>query len=305
MKGHKRFPEWLKKPLPGDGSWVETAAILRRLKLLTVCQEAGCPNMWECFSRKVATVMILGKRCTRDCRFCSVERGAPEPVEEDEPRRVAEAVRELGLRHVVITSVTRDDLFDGGAGHFARVVREIKIVNERTTVEVLTPDFGGREDVLVEILEAGPVIFGHNMETVARLYGEVRPGADYQRSLDLLEAAKRMAPEGLLTKSGVMVGLTEKFDEIVKVFHDLREVGCDIITVGQYLQPTGDSLPVAEFVPPERFAEMEKIAYDMGFSGAFCGPFVRSSYLADRFVTGAEVPAGVTDESGAGGEQRT
>lgn len=281
---HKHFPDWLKKQLPCDGAGAETARILERLNLATVCQSARCPNIWECFSRKVATVMILGERCTRNCRFCAVEHGTPEPVDEDEPRRVAEAVRELGLRHVVITSVTRDDLSDGGAEHFAAVTAEILSVNEGVTVEVLTPDFAGRRDVLRRIIEAGPVIFGHNVETVPRLYSSVRPGADYWRSLGLLESVKEMAPQGLLTKSGLMVGLGESFDEVLEVFRDLRGAGCAIITVGQYLQPTPDSLPVEEFVVPERFRELEERAYEMGFSGAFCGPFVRSSYLADRFV---------------------
>ncbi len=251
--------------------------------------------------------MILGDRCTRNCRFCAVEGGPPEVVEEDEPRRVAEAVRELGLRHVVITSVTRDDLADGGAGHFARVVREILSLNEQTTVEVLTPDFAGHAPsvILPEVIESGPAIFGHNVETVPRLYSSVRPGADYGRSLGVLEAVKRMSPEGHpLTKSGVMVGLGETFGEVLGVLRDLRQVGCDIVTVGQYLQPTPQSLPVAEFVPPERFAELEETAREMGFSGAFCGPFVRSSYLADRFVPGTNADHALADARRAKGEKR-
>jgi lipoic acid synthetase len=284
MKANRCFPDWVRKSLPPDGGWVETARIIQRLSLATVCQSARCPNIWECFSRKIATVMILGERCTRNCRFCAVESGTPEAVDEDEPRRVAEAVRELGLRHVVVTSVTRDDLQDGGAGHFARVVREILLVNEGTTVEVLTPDFGGRMDVLRQIVEAGPVIFGHNVETVPRLYSRVRPEADYRRSLGLLAAVKEMASDGMLTKSGLMVGLGETLDEVVEVLRDLRGVGCHIVTIGQYLQPTRDSVPVEEFVRPEQFEELEKLALEMGFAGAFCGPFVRSSYLADRFV---------------------
>lgn len=303
VKERKRFPEWLKKSLPDDDTWAETARILRGLKLATICQSARCPNMWECFSRKVATVMILGNRCTRDCRFCSVEGGAPEPAEEDEPRRVAEAVRELGLRHVVVTSVTRDDLSDGGAGHFARVVREIKIVNEETTVEVLTPDFGGEVNAVREVIESGPVVFGHNVETVPRLYRRVRPGADYERSLGVLEAAKRTAPEAMLTKSGMMVGLGETSEEVLRVFRDLREARCDVITVGQYLQPTPGNLPVADFVSPERFADMEEIAREMGFAGVFCGPFVRSSYLADRFLPATKAHRDVAGLSRAEGEK--
>ncbi len=289
MNEHKRFPDWLRKSLPSDGSWLETARILRRLKLATICQSAKCPNIWECFSRKVATVMILGERCTRNCRFCGVEGGPPEPVDEDEPRRVAEAVRELGLRHVVVTSVTRDDLPDGGAAHFARVVTEILTppTAGQTTVEVLIPDFGGRKDVLWQVIQSGPAIVGHNVETVPRLYSSVRPGADYERSLGVLKAVKDMAPEIPSTKSGLMLGLGETLDEVLGVLRDLREVGCDFVTIGQYLQPTAESLPVAEFVHPERFAELEETAREMGFSGAFCGPFVRSSYLADRFVTTA------------------
>lgn len=284
---HEHFPGWLKKSLPAGGAAVETAGLLERLKLATVCQSAKCPNIWECFSRKIATVMILGEQCTRNCHFCAINNGVPGPVDEDEPRRVAEGVRQLGLRHVVITSVTRDDLSDGGAAHFARVVAEILSVNQETSVEVLTPDFAGRTDVLRQIAEAGPVIFGHNVETVPRLYPQVRPVAEYNRSLRLLEAVKEIAPDDLLTKSGLMVGLGETRDEVLEVFHDLRRVGCDIITVGQYLQPTAESLPVEEFVLPEVFKDLEEKALEMGFSGAFCGPFVRSSYLADRFVTKA------------------
>lgn len=278
------FPPWLKKTLPSDGAAAETARLLERLKLATICQSAKCPNIWECFSRKVATILILGRQCTRRCRFCAVGDGQPSPVEENEPRRVAEAIRQLELRHAVITSVTRDDLPDGGAGHYARVVAEILAVNHATTVEVLTPDFAGRTDVLGQIIEARPVIFGHNVETVPRLYARVRPGADYHRSLRLLETVKKLAPPSLLTKSGLMVGLGETLEEVVRVFEDLRSAGCDIITVGQYLQPTSTSLVVEEFVSPETFQELEEKALDMGFQGAFCGPFVRSSYLADRFV---------------------
>jgi lipoic acid synthetase len=295
----KHFPHWLKKSLPAGGGAVETARLLERLKLATICQSAKCPNIYECFSRRIATIMILGSRCTRNCRFCAVGGGAPAPVDEDEPRRVAEAIRELRLRHVVITSVTRDDLPDGGAAHFANVVAEILAENEETTVEVLTPDFAGRVDVLWPIIEAGPVIFGHNMETIPRLYPSVRPGADYVRSLRLLESAKKIAPDGLLTKSGLMVGLGEALDEVLEVLHDLREVGCDIVTVGQYLQPTPESLPVEEFVAPETFRELEGKALRMGFHGAFCGPFVRSSYLADRFVT----KTGAAPRRGDGGNR--
>jgi len=275
----------VRKSLPSDGRWAETARIIQRLNLATVCQSARCPNIWECFSRKIATVMILGERCTRNCRFCAIESGTPAPLDEDEPRRVAEAVRELGLRHVVVTSVTRDDLEDGGAGHFARVVKEILLVNEGTTVEVLTPDFWGRMDGLWQIIEAGPVIFGHNVETVPRLYSRVRPEADYRRSLGLLVAVKEMVSKGMLTKSGLMVGLGETLDEVIEVLRDLRCVGCDIVTIGQYLQPTPESVPVEEFIRPEKFEELERTALELGFAGALCGPFVRSSYLADRFVT--------------------
>ncbi len=285
MRSSRRFPDWLSKSLPSDGRWVETAHIIDRLNLATVCQSARCPNIWECFSRKVATVMILGERCTRNCRFCAIESGTPAPLDEDEPCRVAEAVRELGLRHVVITSVTRDDLPDGGAGHFARVVQEILSGSRQSTVEVLTPDFAGRTDVIEQIVEEGPVVFGHNMETVPRLYPRVRPGADYNRSLGVLRAAKGFSHDGLLTKSGLMVGLGETFEEVVDVLRDLRDVDCDIVTIGQYLQPTAQNLPVEEFVSPERFKELEKTAYEIGFLAAFCGPFVRSSYLADQFVT--------------------
>jgi lipoic acid synthetase len=285
MNTKQHFPPWLKKSLPSDGRWIGTARILERLKLATVCRSAKCPNLWDCFSRRIATIMILGEHCTRDCRFCGVGGGRPEPVDEDEPRRVAEAVRELGLRHVVVTSVTRDDLADGGAAHFASVVKEILSLNEETTVEVLVPDFGGRVDVLPQVIEAGPVIFGHNVETIPELYPGARPGADYARSLALLQTVKSLAPAGMLTKSGLMVGLGETLERVIEVFGDLRDAGCDIVTVGQYLRPSRESLPVEEFIRPEIFKELEKAALAMGFSGAFCGPFVRSSYLADRFVT--------------------
>jgi len=249
--------------------------------------------------------MILGDRCTRRCGFCAVGGEPPRParwgwLDEDEPCRVAQAVHELGLRHAVVTSVTRDDLPDGGAGHFAAVVGEVLRLNEQATVEVLTPDFAGKRDVLRRIVDAGPAIFGHNVETVPRLYNSVRPGADYKCSLGLLRAVKEMAPESLLTKSGLMVGLGETLDEVQEVFRDLREVGCDIVTVGQYLQPTPRSLPVARFLPPEKFGELEGIARDMGFLGAFCGPFVRSSYLADRFVGSLNVELGVRGSSRKG-----
>jgi lipoic acid synthetase len=206
-------------------------------------------------------------------------------VDEDEPRRVALAVKELDLRHVVITSVTRDDLADGGAGHFAKVVREILALGQQTTVEVLTPDFCADADAVRRVADAGPLVFGHNVETVPRLYPWVRPGADYERSLGVLKEVKHCARNDMRTKSGLMVGLGETFDEILAVLRDLRRVGCDIVTVGQYLRPTTQSVPVAEFIPPKTFADLEEIAHKMGFTAAACGPFVRSSYLADRLIS--------------------
>lgn len=279
---HQRLPSWLKRQLPSGNGNFFTEELLRELRLETVCENARCPNRPECYARRTATFMILGNVCTRPCGFCSVPRGAPEQLEDDEPQRVAEAAHRLGLRHVVITSVTRDDLPDGGADHFYRC---IVAVRERTgaVVEVLTPDFQGDPAAIDRVLEARPEVFNHNMETVPRLYKKVRGRADYQRSLDFLAHVKRRVPE-TVTKSGLMLGLGETTEELLDVLADLRAVDCDTLTLGQYLAPTLKHIRVARFVPPEEFAFLGALARALGFKQVASGPFVRSSYHADEMV---------------------
>jgi len=246
----------------------------------TVCQSARCPNIGECFSRGTATFMLLGETCTRRCGFCAVKTGRGEPVDPYEPLKVATMVRKLNLRHAVITSVARDDLPDQGANQFAKTVKAIKLLCPNTTVEVLTPDFKARPDLIAIVVESSPDVYNHNVETVPRLQKSVRPQASYERSLKVLEIVKGLRPQ-MLTKSGLMVGLGETMDEVVQVLKDLRSVGCDIVTIGQYIRPTARHLPVARYVTPEEFAELERIGYELGFKYVFAGPFVRSSYLAD------------------------
>jgi lipoyl synthase len=278
----RRLPSWLKRNLPrGNGNFY-TQELLRELRLETVCENARCPNRPECYARRTATFMILGNVCTRPCGFCSVGKGAPEPLEDDEPARVAEAARRLGLRHVVITSVTRDDLPDGGADHFRRCVLAVR---ERTgaAVEVLTPDFLGDLTAVDRVLESAPEVYNHNTETVPRLYKKVRGRASYQRSLDLLAHVKRRAP-GTVTKSGLMLGLGETTEELLEVLADLRAVCCDMLTLGQYLAPTLKHVPVARYVPPAEFDALAVLARSLGFAHVASGPFVRSSYHADEMV---------------------
>lgn len=281
MAGMK-FPAWLKKKVPTGEEAERLRAMLHNLKLHTVCQEARCPNIGECFSRRTATFMILGDTCTRNCSFCAVKKGNPAPPDPSEPERVAEAVAALGLTHAVITSVTRDDLPDGGAGHFAAVIKALQRRCPQTTVEVLVPDFGGSREALRVVLAAGPHVLNHNLETVPRLYDRVRPRASYPRSLDLLAAAKEEKP-GVWTKTGLMLGLGETEEEVIEVMHDLRAVGCDILTLGQYLPPTPQHYPLQEFVPPEVFASLREKALQLGFVHVEAGPFVRSSYKAAEF----------------------
>ncbi len=278
----RRLPAWLKRKLPrGNGNFY-TEHLLEELRLETVCENARCPNRPECYARRTATFMILGNVCTRPCGFCSVPRGKPEALEDDEPQRVAEAAVRLGLRHVVITSVTRDDLPDGGADHFYRCILAVR---ERTgaAVEVLTPDFLGDTAAIDRVLEARPEVYNHNMETVPRLYKKVRGRAAYQRSLDLLQYVKAHAPRSV-TKSGLMLGLGETTDELFDVLADLRGAGCDTLTLGQYLAPTLKHIPVARFVPPEEFDALAVQARTLGFKNVVAGPFVRSSYHADEMV---------------------
>lgn len=277
-----RLPSWLKKPLPRGNYNALTERVLRELRLETVCENARCPNRPECYARRTATFMILGNVCTRPCGFCSVPRGKPLQVEEDEPERVAEAAQRLGLRHVVITSVTRDDLADGGAAHFARCIEAVR-TRTGATVEVLIPDFRGNRAALETVLRASPEVLNHNVETVPRLYHRVRRNADYRRSLRILEWSKQHAPH-IATKSGLMVGLGETWPEVLEVLADLRRVGCDIVTIGQYLQPAHDRLPVYRYVPPDEFEWLGERARALGFRAVASGPFVRSSYHAEEFV---------------------
>ncbi|HXG08938.1 MAG TPA: lipoyl synthase [Gemmataceae bacterium] len=279
----RRLPSWLKRPLPrGNGNFF-TQALLDELRLETVCENARCPNRPECYARRTATFMILGNVCTRPCGFCSVAKGRPDAPEDDEPERVAEAAARLGLKHVVITSVTRDDLPDGGADHFYRCILAVR---RRTgaAVEVLTPDFLGNAAAIDRVLEARPEVYNHNLETVPRLYKKVRGRADYRRSLDLLARVKRRAPE-IITKSGLMLGLGETTEELFEVLADLRAVGCDTLTLGQYLAPTLKHIPVARYVPPEEFDDLAALARTLGFAKVVAGPFVRSSYHADEMVS--------------------
>ncbi len=275
-----RFPPWLRKKLSFSPEATRLKRLLGELELATVCVEAKCPNLPECFCRPTATFMVLGKHCTRNCRFCAVASGSPAPVDPSEPLRIAQAASKLGLKHVVITSVTRDDLSDGGAAHFANVIRELRRSGE-FVVEVLTPDFQGNRCAVAVVVAARPDVLGHNLDTVPRLYSRVRPGADYGRSLSVLAQAKRLAP-GLYTKSGLMLGLGETEPEIFQALIDLRNVGVDLLTLGQYLSPSPRHYPVARFVPPEEFDYFREKALKLGFESVAAGPFVRSSYLADE-----------------------
>lgn len=276
---NRRIPEWLTVKAPKRGAYEEMAGFLQSMGLHTVCQSASCPNIGECFSKGTATFMILGNACTRNCGFCGVRHDDPLPLDPDEPMHVAEATARMGLNYVVVTSVTRDDLADGGAAHFAETIREIKDKVPGARVEVLIPDFGGDTTALRTVLEAGPFVLNHNVETAPRLYPIVRPAADYHRSLGVLETAKALMPS-TYTKSGLMVGLGETNEEVVQVLGDLRSRDCDFVTIGQYLRPSKSNLPVAEYVPPSRFEEYKSIGESLGFRYVASGPFVRSSYHA-------------------------
>jgi len=276
----QRYPRWLKQTFSPDGTAHEVHALVEDLGLETVCESARCPNLHECWSKRQLTFMILGERCTRSCRFCAVAHGRPEPVAADEPWRVAEAVRRLRLAHVVITSVARDDLRDEGAGHFVEVIRAVRGENPGVTVEILVPDFHGRDALVQTVVDEGhPEVFAHNVETVERLSGLLRPQAAYQRSLRVLELAASRGGTCRI-KSSLMVGLGETSEEMGQTFDDLRDAGVTHLTIGQYLRPDADHLPVMEYVSPERFAEYEALAYRAGFAWVRSGPFVRSSYHA-------------------------
>ena len=290
----QRIPAWARKKY----SISDLAAVknsLRDLNLHTVCESARCPNIGECFKKPTATFMILGDVCTRRCRFCAVGKGSPKPPDPDEPGNIVTAVGRLGLRHAVITSVTRDDLPDGGAGQFASVVCLLKAAYPDLVVEVLTPDFEGSEDALRAVMDSGPDIFNHNVETVPRLYCTVRPQAVYDRSIEVIRRAKSMRP-GSLTKSGLMAGLGEKFDEVVSVMRDLRDAGCDLLTIGQYLRPMKENIEVVEYVTPEVFDRYKDEGLKLGFLSVASAPFVRSSYNADEICGGGssrlKLPAG-------------
>ena len=277
----KHKPEWLRRRFSFKASMTEVKDLLVDLNLNTVCQEAHCPNQLECFGNHTATFMILGDHCTRNCTFCAVKYGSQELPDPEEPKGVAEAVSLLGLKYVVLTSVTRDDLSDGGAAHFAATIRAIRELGSEISVEVLVPDFQGSTEALATVLTAAPAVLNHNLETVPRLYPAVRPQANYHRSLRLLEEVKRLAP-GTVSKSGFMVGLGEKREEVSALLRDLRKVGCDLVTIGQYLRPSREHHPVVEYIPPDIFQSYRVEAQSLGFLGVASGPYVRSSYQAEK-----------------------
>ena len=278
-KTYRKKPDWLRRRLPSGPDYEHIRKLVGKDGLHTVCQEARCPNIWECFSSRTATFLILGDRCTRNCRFCAVAHGPESPPDPEEPVQVARAAQEMDLRYIVVTSVTRDDLEDGGAGHFAKTIAEIRRHISDSIIEVLIPDFQGSKEALAQVVEAGPDVLNHNIETVPRLYATVRPGALYPRSLALLETAKTLDPK-IPTKSGLMLGLGETAEEIRQVLADLRKADCTMLTLGQYLQPTQEHLPVERYIPPQEFDRWKATAHEMGFTEVASGPFVRSSYHA-------------------------
>ena len=280
----RKKPDWLVKRLPRGKAFEQVRMLVEKSHLHTVCQEAKCPNMWECFSRQTATFLILGDRCTRNCCFCAVQSGPCRMPDPAEPDHVAEAVRTLKLAYAVITSVTRDDLPDGGAAHFARTIHAVGTHNPGIRIEVLIPDFRGDQTALETVLNARPDVLNHNIETVHRLYPEARPQAIYDRSLELMSRARRLAP-AIPVKSGIMVGLGESAAEIEATLQDLKTAGCSILTIGQYLQPTRNHLPVSRYVPPPEFDALRRKALAMGFAQVASGPFVRSSYEAKELFS--------------------
>jgi lipoyl synthase len=275
----KALPVWLRQSLSKPSEVNMMNSLLDELELKTVCQSASCPNLGECFSQKTATFLILGNVCTRNCAFCAVEKGQPVIADSDEPQKIAEAVNRLGLKYVVITSVTRDDLPDGGAAHFADTIRAVHLLQNDVKVEVLIPDFQGSLESLATVVRASPAILGHNLETVPRLYRTVRPKAEYRRSLDILVQAKTIQPD-ILTKSGIMLGLGEKPEEVESVMNDLRETGCDILTIGQYLSPSSRHAPIERYITPVEFENYALFGENLGFKAVVSGPLVRSSHHA-------------------------
>jgi lipoic acid synthetase len=282
-KPRPRLPEWLRIKLPTSDTFAQTRSLLDELKLHTVCESAKCPNHWECWGKGTATFMIGGDRCTRACGFCAVSTAKPLPLEADEPLRVAEAARRMLLKHVVITAVARDDLADGGAEHFRQTIEAVRRLNPQIVIEVLVPDFQASDAAIESVLAANPHVFNHNLETVRRLTPAVRHRATYDRSLSVLRKVKARRGATLHTKSGLMLGLGETDNEVVVAMEDLRAAGCDILTLGQYLQPTLKHVPVREYIPPEQFEALGRVARGLGFVHVASGPLVRSSYHADEF----------------------
>lgn len=281
ISSSQRLPPWFKVQARTGPDYLDIKKTVDRLKLHTICEEARCPNRWECWNARTATFLILGDTCTRRCHYCSVQTGRPLPVDREEPRRVAQAVQALGLRHAVITSVNRDELPDGGAAIFAETIRETRRLNPGCTIEVLIPDFEGNDAALAAVCAEKPDILNHNIETVRRLFPSIRPQGKYQRSIDLLARAKQ---KGMTTKSGLILGMGETLQEAHEVMRDLRGAGCDILTIGQYLQPTREHLPVARFYHPVEFTALTETGFAMGFTHVESGPLVRSSYHAERQV---------------------
>ncbi len=283
IKPKERLPEWARRSVLNTEENRKVRGILKEQGLNTICESGRCPNKGECWAAGTATFMLMGEICTRTCRFCAVNKGLPGPLDPQEPNRVVNACRDMQLKHVVLTSVNRDDLEDQGSNHFAATITALKNEIPNITVEVLTPDFQGRVDCLQIVLAANPAVFNHNLETVPRLYKQVRPGSKYQRSLDILAHAKRLAPN-IPTKSGIMLGLGEQKEEVEQVLHDLRAHNCDILTLGQYLRPSLDQLPVDRYIAIEEFEHWAQIAKHIGFSRVHSGPLVRSSYHAAEFA---------------------
>jgi len=286
-KKMQRKPSWIRIQVPKGDEVKRLKSVLREQKLHTVCEEAACPNLNECFTKGTATFMIMGDICTRRCPFCDVAHGRPEPLDENEPLHLAETIQSMKLQYVVITSVDRDDLRDGGAEHFVRCIEKVREYSPDIQIEILTPDFRGRMDIALSILDqAPPDVFNHNLETVPRLYKKARPGADYQWSLDLIREFKQKYPD-IPSKSGLMLGLGEAMEEVKAVMQDLRDHDCDMLTLGQYLQPSLHHLAVEKFVTPDEFKELEEVGYAMGFTHVASGPMVRSSYHADKQAEGS------------------